>query len=985
VPLTLVTGPANAEKAGVVLDAYEAVADRDPVLVVPTFADVGTYRRELADRGLVFGARVDRWSRLARLIADRAGVGGRVAGRLARERLAALVVARTELRVLGASAQTPGFVPAFLRLADELAGQRIDPGRWYAAVRAWASAEPLRADYAEELAALVSAWARALERAGRVDGARQTAQALDVLRTEPGRWGGTPVFLYGFDDLTALQRDAVETLAVHVGADVMVSLPYEPGRVAFAGRATTFAQLAQLGAEVIDLPARSEHYAAASRETLHHLERFLFEVDGPGGGPPARVRAGGAVRLLRGGGERAELELVGAHVAQLIADGTAPGEIAVVIRRPAERAALVERVFGDLGIPFALTRRVRVGHTALGRGLLALVRCALLDADADELLAYLRTPGLLKVPALADALEEQVRKAGLRTAKEARDRWEATRFPLDAIDRVARAAADGPGALCERLAAEAASLFANPFRGRAALLDEAESVDAQVAAELRRALGELAGLAGEDGGGGLVPGPADLVRLLDGLEILVGRREGPGAVTVADPKDIRARRVRALFCCGLQEGAFPATARPEPFLGDAERRAINAASGLRLALHEDPLRAERHLFYAAVSRPTELLALSWHAADEDGAPQVRSPFVDDVLDLLEPDVRVEDRPLGAAGFADLPALAAPTARERARAQAADAAPAPAPVIAPLGDRAVLEGLAARETWSASALEAWLSCPVKWFVERFLRPEELAPDPEPMIRGQLAHKVLEEALQRLTAGGEPRPLRPADLPEVRRLAHEAIERCVAEYRLSASRERALAALRRLEADVLRYLDWAASTDSDHAPAAFEVTFGTRDSATPAVDLGGGLRLSGRIDRVDLDPGGSAIVYDYKGKTATAQAAWARDGRLQLALYMLALPEVLDGVRTVDGGLYQPLGAEKPQPRGLLRADVDRELDTVKTDRVDDDRFDEVLDDARRRAVATVAAIRSGRLVPAPGTCHWKGGGCSYPSICRCEQA
>jgi hypothetical protein len=62
VPLTLVTGPANAEKARVVLDGYRAALRRgqEPILVVPTFADVERYRAELAAGGVVFGGRVVR-------------------------------------------------------------------------------------------------------------------------------------------------------------------------------------------------------------------------------------------------------------------------------------------------------------------------------------------------------------------------------------------------------------------------------------------------------------------------------------------------------------------------------------------------------------------------------------------------------------------------------------------------------------------------------------------------------------------------------------------------------------------------------------------------------------------------------------------------------------------------------------------------------------------------------------------------------------
>ena len=89
-------------------------------------------------------------------------------------------------------------------------------------------------------------------------------------------------------------------------------------------------------------------------------------------------------------------------------------------------------------------------------------------------------------------------------------------------------------------------------------------------------------------------------------------------MAVLDPLALRARRVRALFLCGLQEGLFPAPARPEPYLSEEERRGLAEASGLRLGRPGDALAAERYLLYAAISRPLELLVLSWHTTDDDG-------------------------------------------------------------------------------------------------------------------------------------------------------------------------------------------------------------------------------------------------------------------------------------------------------------------------------------------------------------------------------
>ena len=104
--------------------------------------------------------------------------------------------------------------------------------------------------------------------------------------------------------------DAIEALAHRVGAQVTLSLPGEPGRVALAGRAATLETLRPGAEEVLTQGPLDTYYEDS---TLHHLERALFE-DAPARRPP-----GSAVRLLEGGDERAEAELVGAEIADLLA------------------------------------------------------------------------------------------------------------------------------------------------------------------------------------------------------------------------------------------------------------------------------------------------------------------------------------------------------------------------------------------------------------------------------------------------------------------------------------------------------------------------------------------------------------------------------------------------------------------------------------------------------------------------------------------
>ncbi len=175
-----------------------------------------------------------------------------------------------------------------------------------------------------------------------------------------------------------------------------------------------------------------------------------------------------------------------------------------------------------------------------------------------------------------------------------------------------------------------------------------------------------------------------------------------------------------VFACGLQEGVFPAPAPPRPLLSEEHRRKLAHASGLVLGGEPDALAAERYLLYALASRPEERLTLSWHTADEDGAPLAPSLFVDDVCDLFDDTLRhgTRRRFAGAAGWPG-PGMPAGAMAGRDAAIVGRAGGGRPPPIAPLRDERVLAELRERPMWSASSLESWTGCPVKWFVERLL--------------------------------------------------------------------------------------------------------------------------------------------------------------------------------------------------------------------------------------------------------------------------
>ena len=652
--LRLILGPANSAKAGEVLGAYGAVAPRGAVLVVPTADDARHYRRELAASGVVFGS-VLTFAGLIYELGRRTGYSARRLTDRQRDALLRRAVGGAQLDSLAASAQAPGFRRAAGALIAELRRSLVTAPRFVAALKMWASDDPRRRTYADELARLVLGYERELERSGCVDRELYAWRALDVLRADTDRWGRDEVFFYGFDDLTRLEQDAVETLARIAGAEVTVSLTYEPGRAALAARAQVVQELRPLADEILELPALDTHYAPAARAALHHLERGLFEPD------PEAIEPGAAVALLEAGGERAEVELIAGRILEFRRDGIPGAEIAVVCR-----SVDASRRWWLGSSPSTGSRcrvrprprsRTRRSVGPYGGGALRAARRALGSRRGSA--GVCARPGVLQRLETADTLEAGLARDGLTSAAAARERLG---WGLHELDELA-AAAD-PGAVLARLARR---LQAAPHRGAAATLDAAEALDARALTALTTALDELSAL-------GVAPNGLELLELLEDLTVAGARTDGEDPVVLAEPLGIRARRFRVVFVCGLQEGEFPLAARPEPFLSDERRRELAQVSGLRLALSEDTLDRERYLLYATVSRATERVLISYRSSDEEGNLALPSPFLDDVRELFAPTwfTQRERRLLADVVWS---AGTAPTERERRRAQAAAGAAA----------------------------------------------------------------------------------------------------------------------------------------------------------------------------------------------------------------------------------------------------------------------------------------------------------------------
>jgi RecB family exonuclease len=386
--------------------------------------------------------------------------------------------------------------------------------------------------------------------------------------------------------------------------------------------------------------------------------------------------------------------------------------------------------------------------------------------------------------------------------------------------------------------------------------------------------------------------------------------------------------------------------------------------------------------------------VSWNlATDGDGKQQHRSSFVDDLLEVLDPDTKPVYRALGAVAWpssdgqksgAEAPSATSPAARRARLAASSRHRPA---ALAGLSDELVLAELRSQESFSATALESLLDCPVKWFVERWLRGEEIERPSEPLQRGKLAHAILQHVFEQLRA-----PLSEQLLPQARRLLDEALEHHDRRITISPEPARNRAQIRALQANLDSYLSESAASGPGFVPSFFELAFGDEGDPYQAVTIAepgdGGLgddaptRLKGRIDRIDIaGDGRRAVVVDYKSGAAAPQAKWLSDRKVQAALYLHAARTVLD--LDVAGAVYQPLSGDDLRPRGAVRQDALPGFPLVKNDVLEREDFETLLGDVLKLVYGAVRAIRAGQLKPSPKSCAFGGDRCEHPMLCRYE--
>lgn len=991
--LSIVQGPPNAGRAGVVRRRFTAALGRDPLLVVPTLDDVFNFERELAPAGgALLGGTVTTFGGLFREVA--AATGAAPPPELTTEQRLLCVRAATASarpRLLRASSERPGFAPALDELLGELQAGRVSPEQ----VGNGASGLEDSA-FLAEIAGIYDAYLDIRTEAGRSDRFSSGEVAIAELRRDPGAWRARPVLLYGFDDLTGQQLALIAELAQT--AEVTAAVTYEE-RQALLARSRLISQLLEVAPRDRDadetLPADPANTASP---LLFALARGFLEPDA------GRAAPDGSLTILRNGGERREAEAVAGEVARLLADGEDPESIAIAVRDPGE--GTLTDILERFGIPIAVETDSPITSTATGAALLGLLRAAEPTGGAQDLLAFLRAPGRGR-GASVDDLERKVRRRRIDSAADAAATWgEMGGGGLEPYEGL-RDARDGRTAIA--LAADIARDLAQwPLKREGRQGTEFtgyEAKELRAGEEIAERLGDLLDIREVEAR------REDIPLLVEAMTVPLWSGPAAGRVRVASPYRLRAARFGTVFVLALEDGSFPRHGGGEPFLSDDQRRAV------RLPERVEPELEERYLFGICLSLPTDRLYLSHRICDEDGAPLSPSPYLDEVRELLDPappppgdpdpldPVLVRRRGLSEAVFEP---AAAPSEDELARALAVHNGDSEAHLQrleisdevrgrvlsrlriaraynnAPkhLREPFVLAALGEQRGYGATTLEEYATCSYRWLVSHELRPRALDPDPEPLEQGGAAHRVFERLYAEPPAAGS-RPTSETLSAWQARAAELLADELEADGDAAGRVGR-----RRLKALIDSFLQRDSERRDTFDEVRVEARFGMDDEGDAGALEFDGWELHGSIDRMDADPRrGEAIIHDYKlGRKVTAHGAFEKKRRLQMALYMRATERrwKLSPV----AGLYQPLGGgNNAVPRGLGRRDsldeATEPLGLHDRDWVEEATFDARLEKAEEMANDYVGNIREGRVKrdPIDDKCPWY---CTFAPICRMDR-
>lgn len=528
---------------------------------------------------------------------------------------------------------------------------------------------------------------------------------------------------------------------------------------------------------------------------------------------------------------------------------------------------------------------------------------------------------------------------------------------------------------------------------------------------------------------------AELRDLLGGEQIKAVADSG-GQVRILDVEQARHLDIPDLFLVGLSESSFPMN-RGEDCLFDENERREFANRGLPLQHREMRQRDEMVLFYSTVTRARRSLTLSYPAVNPKGQPVFASPYLaalrslftetglklvhEGQLDpvptvdraLTETDLRLLSIATAKAGSPGLFATLAERSPWRATGRNIQAAMDvnlsrfheqgftnyEGRLCLDANIQSLAQRFGSRHQFSATELEAYATCPFRFWLASVLRIGELdSPEhgTDYAARGSLIHIVLARMLREgLDKPENELASRFSELVEeiLARQIHETeLQRALTRIELRLLTEWGEAFARQQIAYQQKLSEMWTGTPSSLAPeipfgdlAGSQQTHSPQPPSSAPLDFeskNGTVLVRGRIDRVDTGfHSGKRVfnVIDYKtgSPPSSSQKSLEKGQAIQLALYALAVQRL--GLAGPDAIPYQ-LGYWSLKATGFKRGyqKDSKSFDPMKQELI------EQLGQTLSRVVPDLAqGIRNGKFLVLNDdencTAH-----CEFHTACRVNQ-
>lgn len=699
-----------------------------------------------------------------------------------------------------------------------------------------------------------------------------------------------------------------------------------------------------------------------AQDELEHVRHQLFT--GMGG-----VVATGQVRVgLAHGAHVADNVTVGL-MQGLHADGVDYARMLVCCARTSDAYPGLLDALAHAGIPFATQLDVPCARTGLGA---AFCQLGQLDTAADEDASFAALVDLAMSPysgigrqdaqalqmrwreraqSTSDARMLDVRDGfdqGNATASQVRERLEPLRALIDATrpERVrmlfenARAAHVGADVLLDdRLAADALLDY----------LDVCERFSCQPD-----------------------------VREMANLPVTVGRSFGEeeSGAKIVDTGALGIMHEQAIVMCGLDAAHYPMAAQAGPFDELMTRLGIERADTIA--------RDQRLMLLNAIELCEDAFAFTRATHDAAGDESCQSALFEELVGVYRSEQEDgEGLPVQAVPAALRPwlyalseadalfgdELGAGACREVAR----GALERPGAAGSLAHD---LKGNA--QPFSPTALEDYYRCPYRWFTCRRVGYNGMDTKFDAAAQGNLVHAVMERFYRQLKQAGYDR-VTPGNLDHALEIASVAFDAQVGHDRARERRGLYLHTqldellCEELRADVLSLVERDASFLPGFVPTHFELELG-RSSGVPLEYAG--VPVRGKVDRIDVDQDGNAVVMDYKlsglstGYGLAANAALPQ--RIQTDIYATLVERhfaALGQPVRVVGSVYRSYAHNMLRgvySQGIAWGDdecVRADLDALPRPGSDED-YAAYLQRVEREVEDCVSRLHAGHIEPAP---------------------